>query len=299
VAHNEIFARYRERRELRPYKRTRPIESFLDLEKGDFVVHMTHGIGRFLGLRQIEREKKRQESLEIEYANRTKVLVPVSQSKEVQKYVGGPKRPSLDKVGGKFWQRRKEKVKEAVRHLAAELINMVALRKTQPGIAYAEDDDWQREFEAEFPYEETEDQLKVMAEIKKDMHEAKPMDRLVCGDVGYGKTELGVRAAFKAATCGKQTAVLVPTTILAEQHFRTFSERMADYPIIIEVLSRFKTRSEQRKILERLTRGEIDILIGTHRLLQKDVRFKDLGLVIIDEEQRFGVEHKETLKRLR
>ena len=299
VAHNEIFARYRERRELRSYRGARPIESFLDLKKRDFVVHIAHGIGRFLGLRQIERDGKRQEYLEIEYAGKVKVLVPVSQTREVQRYVGGPKRPSLDKVGGKSWQRRKEKVKEAVRDLAVELISMAALRKTQTGIAYAEDDDWQREFEAEFPYEETEDQLKVMAEIKKDMQEPKPMDRLICGDVGYGKTELAVRAAFKAAASGRQTAVLVPTTILAEQHFRTFSERMADYPILIEVLSRFKTKGEQRKILERLAKGEIDIVIGTHRLLQRDVRFKDLGLVIIDEEQRFGVEDKETLKRLR
>jgi transcription-repair coupling factor (superfamily II helicase) len=299
VAHNEIFSRYRERRELRPYRHTRPIESFLDLERGDFVVHITHGIGRFLGLRQIVREGRRQEYLEIEYAGRVKVLVPVNQSKEVQKYVGGPKRPSLDKVGGKFWQRRKEKVKEAVRELAAELIQLAAVRQTRPGIAYGADDDWQREFEAEFPYEETEDQLKVMAEIKKDMQEPQPMDRLICGDVGYGKTELAVRAAFKAATSGKQAAVLVPTTILAEQHFRTFSERMADYPIMIEVLSRFKTKGEQRQILERLEAGEVDIVIGTHRLLQKDVRFNDLGLVIIDEEQRFGVEHKEALKRLR
>ena len=299
VAHNEIFSRYRERRELRPYRHTRPIESFLDLGKGDFVVHIAHGIGKFLGLKQIEREGRRQEYLEIQYADRVKVLVPVNQMELVQKYVGGPRRPSLDKVGGKLWQRRKDKVKEAVRDLAAELIQLAALRQTQPGIVYGEDDDWQRKFEAEFPYEETEDQLKVMAEIKKDMHQPKPMDRLICGDVGYGKTELAVRAAFKAATSGKQTAVLVPTTILAEQHFRTFSERMADYPIMIEVLSRFKTRSEQNQVLERLARGEIDIVIGTHRLLQKDVRFKDLGLVIIDEEQRFGVEHKETLKRLR
>ncbi|MFQ5956698.1 MAG: transcription-repair coupling factor, partial [Candidatus Brocadiales bacterium] len=218
----------------------------------------------------------------------------------VQRYIGPREhRPPLSKLGGQGWSRRLKEVEQAVTDLASDLLSMQTLRKTKPGIKYPSDSEWQKEFEAEFPYEETEDQLKVNHEIKIDMESRRPMDRLVCGDVGYGKTELAIRAAFKTVMHAKQVAVLVPTTILAQQHYRTFSERMADYPIRVEVLSRFKSRSEQKTILEALAQGTVDVVIGTHRLVQKDVRFKDLGLVVIDEEQRFGVQHKETLKRLR
>ncbi|MEE9514569.1 MAG: transcription-repair coupling factor [Candidatus Brocadiales bacterium] len=207
--------------------------------------------------------------------------------------------PPLSRLGGQGWTRRLKEVERAVTDLACELLDVQAMRRAKPGIKYPADMEWQKEFEGEFPYEETEDQLKVNEEIKADMESRRPMDRLVCGDVGYGKTELAIRAAFKAVMHGKQVAVLVPTTILAQQHYRTFSERMADYPVRVEVLSRFKTRSEQKATLESLTQGVVDVVIGTHRLIQKDVRFRDLGLVVIDEEQRFGVEHKERLKKLR
>src|SRR5205823_11669250 len=200
---------------------------------------------------------------------------------------------------GTGWARKKEKVEQAVLDLASDMIDLQALRAAQPGIATGPDSEWQAEFEASFPYQETPDQLTTLGEIKADLQRARPMDRLVCGDVGYGKTELAIRAAFKAVDNGRQVAVLVPTTILAEQHFRTFSQRLAEYPFTVEVVSRFKTPAEQKRVLQRVAAGGIDVIIGTHRLLSNDVRFKDLGLVVIDEEQRFGVEHKEKLKRLR
>jgi len=218
----------------------------------------------------------------------------------VQKYIGGFKgKPPLSTLGGKKWQNQKEQVKESVKDLAAELLRVQAAREHTPGIRYPADTAWQTEFEAEFPYEETEDQLAAIAEIKKDMATSRPMDRLLCGDVGYGKTEMAIRAAFKAAEFGKQVAVLVPTTILAEQHERTFRSRFADYPFKVASLSRFKSAQEQKDIIERTNKGQVDILIGTHRILSKDVRFADLGLVIVDEEQRFGVEHKHALLGLR
>src|SRR5208282_5773626 len=205
----------------------------------------------------------------------------------------------LSKIGGTSWAHRKARVEEAVLDLASDMIEMQALRAAQPGIAYPPDSDWQQAFEGAFPYQETPDQLTTLSEIKADMQRPRPMDRLICGDVGYGKTELAMRAAFKAIDNGKQVAILVPTTVLAEQHFRTFSQRMAEYPFVIEVISRFRTAGEQKKIIKRLGEGSIDIIIGTHRIVSKDVQFKELGLVIIDEEQRFGVEHKEKLKKLR
>lgn len=241
-----------------------------------------------------------EEYLTLEFAGRAKLHIPVSQIEKVQRYIGGFKgKPPLSTLGGKKWQSQKAQVKESVQDLAAELLRVQAAREHSPGIRYPSDTPWQHEFEEEFPYEETEDQLAALVEIKKDMTSPRPMDRLLCGDVGYGKTELAIRAAFKAAEYGKQVAVLVPTTILAEQHERTFRSRFADYPFKVASLSRFKTTQEQRDIIENVRRGRVDILIGTHRILSKDVRFADLGLVVIDEEQRFGVEHKQALLALR
>ena len=226
--------------------------------------------------------------------------MPASQIDLVQKYVGGfSGKPPLSTIGGTKWKNAKAKVAESVRDLAGEMLRVRAAREHLPGIVYPHDTAWQNEFEAEFPYQETEDQLAALAEIKKDMSDARPMDRLVCGDVGFGKTEVAIRAAFKACEFGKQVAVLVPTTVLAEQHERTFRSRFADYPFKVESLSRFKSTKEINQTLAAVRRGEIDVVIGTHRLLSKDVKFSDLGLVVIDEEQRFGVEHKETLLRLR
>ena len=279
---------------------SRAIDSFLELQEDDLVVHLSHGIARFRGMHVLEKNGQTEEHLILEFAGGTRVYVPASKIDLVQKYVGGAKSdPELSKLGGTSWQHKKDRVQAAVLDLASEMLDLQATREAKPGIAMPPDSDWQREFDAAFPYEETPDQLTTIAEIKRDMEKARPMDRLVCGDVGYGKTELAMRAAFKAIDNGRQVAILVPTTVLAEQHFRTFSQRMADYPFTIEVISRFRTAGEQKRIIQRLGEGSIDIIIGTHRIVSKDVQFKDLGLVIIDEEQRFGVEHKEKLKKLR
>ena len=300
LAHHEIFHRYKQRREVKKPIQTRAIDSFLDLKKGDYVVHISHGIGRFLGMETLEEEGYKREYLIIEYDEGTKIYVPATRIELVQKYIGSSDhRPRLDKIGSKYWEIRKKRAENAAADIASDLLHVQALRNAKEGIVYPNDTDWQREFEAEFIYEETPDQIQVIHDIKKDMESKRPMDRLICGDVGYGKTEIAMRGAFKSVMYGKQVAVLVPTTILAQQHFTTFSERMADYPVKIDVLSRFKTRKEQKETLEKTSAGLVDILIGTHRLLQKDVYFKDLGLVIIDEEQRFGVEHKERLKKFR
>ena len=279
---------------------SRAIDSFLELQEDELVVHLSHGIARFRGMHVLEKNGQTEEHLILEFAGGTRVYVPASKIDLVQKYVGGAKSdPELSKLGGTSWQHKKDRVQAAVLDLASEMLDLQATREAKPGIAMPPDSDWQREFDAAFPYEETPDQLTTIAEIKRDMEKARPMDRLVCGDVGYGKTELAMRAAFKAIDNGRQVAILVPTTVLAEQHFRTFSQRMADYPFTIEVISRFRTAGEQKRIIQRLGEGTIDIIIGTHRIVSKDVQFKDLGLVIIDEEQRFGVEHKEKLKKLR
>ena len=300
VGHHEIFNRYARRRMAQPRQRSTPIESFLELEKGDYVVHVAHGIGKYLGLERLERSGELQEYLVLEYAGAARLFVPTTKIDLVQKYIGvGQRRPTLNVLGGRAWEKRKEAVKAATKDLAVELLELQAMRKKMPGIAYPDDTEWQREFEAAFLYEETEDQLVVAEEIKTDMTSPRPMDRLVCGDVGYGKTELAMRAAFRVVMHGKQVGILVPTTILAQQHYRTFRERMADYPVRIEMLSRFRTRKEQADTVESLKEGKVDIIIGTHRLLSADVEFKDLGLIIIDEEQRFGVKHKEHLKMLR
>ena len=241
-----------------------------------------------------------QEFLELEYRKRVKVYVPVSKIDLVQKYVGaGTYRPTLDKVGGASWSKRKEAVEQSILEFANELLDIQAMRQQKPGHAYPADTDWQRQLEASFPYEDTPDQGEAMQALKKDLEGSRPMDRLLCGDVGYGKTELAIRSAFKVVSDGKQVAMLVPTTLLAQQHYRTFSERMAGFPVRIEQLSRFCTAKQQKQIVEDVNTGKVDILIGTHRILSKDVQFSDVGLVIIDEEQRFGVGHKEKIKRMR
>jgi transcription-repair coupling factor (superfamily II helicase) len=295
-------------RQLMPRRRleSRAIDSFLDLSEGDLVVHVSHGIARFRGMQMLQKDASggkgtnAEEHLVLEFREGVKLYVPASKIDLVQKYVGGAKTaPELSKLGGTAWQTKKEKVQAAVMDLAADMLQLQAVREAQPGLAYPPDTDWQKEFEASFPYQETPDQLTSLAEIKTDMQRPRPMDRLLCGDVGYGKTELAIRAAFKAIDNGRQVAVLVPTTVLAEQHFRTFRARLAEYPFNVECLNRFRSAAEQRRIVEALSKAGVDVIIGTHRILSKDVKFHDLGLVIIDEEQRFGVEHKERLKRLR
>jgi transcription-repair coupling factor (superfamily II helicase) len=279
---------------------SRAIDDFLDLEAGDYVVHLAHGIGVFRGVERITKQGIEVEHCAVEFADDVTVYVPVTKIDLIQKYVGASGgRPRLARVGGAAWSKAKERVRKAVTDLAVRLLEVQAMRERRPGIAHPHDEAMQHEFEASFPYEETPDQLTAMEAVKQDMEVARPMDRLLCGDVGYGKTELAMRAAFKCALGGRQVAVLVPTTVLAAQHFTTFSERMAGYPLRIEMLSRFRTQRQAREIQEGLADGTIDIVIGTHRLLSPDVEFKNLGLVVIDEEQRFGVEHKEQFKSLR
>lgn len=291
-------------------KRTRVVRSqtqqgaklshFSDLRPGDFVVHVNHGIGKYLGIKQLEVGGVRKDYLFVQYAGEDKLYVPTDQIGLIQKYLGSEGTvPKLYKLGGSEWHRVKQKVKESVKDMANDLISLYAARESIPGFRFASDTVWQREFEDAFPYEETPDQLKAIEQIKNDMETSRPMDRLLCGDVGYGKTEVAVRAAFKAVMDNKQVAVLVPTTILAQQHYNTFTERFTGYPIKVDMLSRFKSAREQKDILGQVKKGVVDVIIGTHRLLQSDISFKELGLVIIDEEQRFGVIHKEKLKHLR
>jgi transcription-repair coupling factor (superfamily II helicase) len=300
ISHHELFGQYVLRRRRRPARATSPVDTLSDLQAGDYVVHASYGIGKFIEVQTIQEKGGKSEYLTIGYADGVKIHVSVSNIALVQKYIGtSPKRPKLSKVGSKRWQKQKEKVAASVRDLAVELLEVQAKRQAIGGIAYAKDSSWQAEFEQSFPYQETPDQTTAAEQIKTDMQEPAAMDRLLCGDVGYGKTELAMRAAFKTVENGKQVAILVPTTVLCVQHGRTFTERFADFPISIEVLNRFKTTKQAKDIIARTKAGKVDILIGTHRLLSGDVAFKDLGLLIIDEEQRFGVEHKEKLKKMR
>jgi transcription-repair coupling factor (superfamily II helicase) len=271
-----------------------------DLREGDYVVHIDHGVGRFAGLRRRTLEGIEREYLMVEYGGTDALYVPIHQTDRLTRYVGADDAPpAISKLGQADWSRIKSKAQKAVEEEAQELLALYALRASAPGVPYSPDSPWQLEMEAAFPFIETEDQLRAVREVKLDMEKPHPMDRLICGDVGYGKTEVAIRAAFKAVIDGKQVAVLVPTTILAQQHYETFRRRMGAFPVRIEALSRFRTRFEQTTILEKLALGKIDIIIGTHRLLQSDVKFKDLGLIVVDEEQRFGVKHKEFLKSLR
>ncbi|HSJ19730.1 MAG TPA: transcription-repair coupling factor, partial [Nocardioidaceae bacterium] len=286
-----------------PTRRKKQIDP-LELKPGDYVVHEQHGVGRYVEMAQRTVQGATREYLVLEYGSSKRgappdrLYVPADTLDQVTRYVGG-EQPSLDRLGGGDWTKRKNRARKAVRQIAAELIKLYAARQATRGHAFGADTPWQRELEDAFPFVETVDQLSTVDEVKRDMEQQVPMDRLVCGDVGYGKTEIAVRAAFKAVQDGKQVAVLVPTTLLVQQHFSTFAERMAGFPVVLKGLSRFQTDAEAKSVIDGLADGSVDIVIGTHRLLNPDIRMKNLGLVIVDEEQRFGVEHKEAMKRLR
>ncbi len=305
VSETEIFGRQRVRRTVarRAVAATSAVDQLLDfseLVEGDFVVHLQHGIAQYRGLTKLETADGIREVISLEFDDRVTLHVPLQESHLISRYVGLTKaKPQLGKVGSGRWEKARQSAERSTLDLAAELLRIQAQREAQPGHAFAPDNVWMREFEAAFPFTETRDQAKAIADLKADMERTRPMDRLLCGDVGFGKTEVAIRAAFKAVMGGKQVAVLVPTTVLAQQHLNTFRERMAGYPVAVEMLSRFRTKKEQEGIIAALAEGKIDILIGTHRIVQSDVHFKDLGLVIIDEEQRFGVKHKEVFKRWR
>lgn len=297
----EIFG-WRRPEPRRPAQRRKvaPESLFSDLNPGDYVVHVEYGIGIFRGLVKRAMEGVEREYLMVEYAGADRLYVPIHQADRLSRYIGADDRlPPLNRLGTADWQMVKARAKQAAEAVARELLELYAARQLAAGHAFSPDTPWQAELEASFPYYETEDQLRAIAIVKEDMERPKPMDRLICGDVGYGKTEVALRAAFKAVMDGKQVAVLVPTTVLAQQHYATFRQRLAPFPVEVEMLSRFRSPAEQRKILQRLATGQVDIVIGTHRLLQRDVVFADLGLLVIDEEQRFGVTHKERLKRMR
>lgn len=297
IQENEIFGRRKTRPKSFNKSKSEVIETFVDLNPGDYVVHVNYGIGLFKGIDRIKSQGNERDYIKIEYSGRESVFVPIEQLNLVQRYIGNQgESPRLDTLGSKSWENRKSKVKKSVEELAQKLIDLYSRRKASQGFPFPKDTEWQMAFEAAFPYEDTPDQITVTEEIKRDMEKPVPMDRLVCGDVGYGKTEIAMRAAFKAVLGGKQVAFMAPTTILAEQHYETCLERFKNFPVTISHMSRFVSPKEQKKILERLKNGEIDILIGTHRIIQKDVIFKNLGLMIIDEEQRFGVKDKERLK---
>ena len=301
ITDSEIFGWERPQTRVRQKQTAETPESlYSDLLVGDYVVHVDHGIGRFAGLIQRQLDGHEREYLAVEYDRADTLYVPVHQADRLTRYVGADGgKPNLDHLGGQAWAETKARVNQAVQKVAEDLLDLYARRQVVEGYSFSADTQWQTELEDSFPYVETDDQKRAIADIKRDMERARPMDRLLCGDVGYGKTEVALRAAFKAVMSGKQAAVLVPTTVLAQQHFETFSQRLAAFPVKVEMLSRFRTPREQTEILLQLALGEIDIVIGTHRLISADVQFKDLGLVIIDEEQRFGVTHKEHLKKLR
>ena len=300
---SELFGRVRRPARKGPGSRQRAAdltrEFTLDFAPGELVVHVDHGIARFGGMRLIESDGAHREYLELEYAEGDRLFVPVESLDRVQKYLGGEGQPTLHRLGTGDWSRARSRAKRVVQDVAEDLLKIYSQREARPGIAFAPDTAWQQELEASFPYEETPDQLGALAEIKADMESDRPMDRLLCGDVGFGKTELALRAAFKAAMSGKQTALLAPTTVLAQQHFHVFRERLSKFPVTVEMLSRFVDEETQAQTVEGLRSGQVDVVIGTHRILQKDVRFKNLGLLIVDEEHRFGVMQKERLKKLR
>jgi transcription-repair coupling factor (superfamily II helicase) len=277
-----------------------PEAYFSDLTPGDFVVHIEYGVGVFQGLVTRAIEGAEREYLLVEYGGNDRLYVPIPQADRLARYVGVDDRtPTLSRLGTQDWRSVKARARAAAEEVAGELVELYAAREIAPGHAFMPDTPWQAELEAAFPYYETSDQLRAIADVKDDMERARPMDRIICGDVGYGKTEVAIRAAFKAVMGGKQVAILVPTTVLAQQHYSTFVRRLAPFPVVTEMLSRFRTHAEQRDILQRVKQGQVDIVIGTHRLLQNDVSFSDLGLLVVDEEQRFGVTHKERLKEMR
>lgn len=299
LSENDIFPSAKRARR-RKAKGGIPIKAFTDIQPGDYVVHEMHGIGLFTGVIKLTVDGSTRDYLKIQYAGKDVLYVPVDQMENIQKYVGGDSAaPRVSRLSGSDWQSTKARAKESIREMAEEFIKEAAKRAAAPGFQFGPDSTWQREFEDSFPFTETEDQLRCTEEIKNDMQSPKVMDRLLCGDVGYGKTEVAARAIFKCLEQGKQAAVLVPTTILANQHYHTFLERFAGYPFAIEMLSRFRDDKAQTAIADRIAKGDIDLIVGTHRLLSKDVHFKDLGLLVVDEEQRFGVEHKDAIKKIK
>jgi len=301
ISDNELFSRATTRTTTRKRRAdSRAIDTFLDLRDGDLVVHVAHGIAKYRGMKKVENGGQQEEHMLLEFRDSVVVYVPVSLIHLVQKYIGPAKSsPELTKYGGTSWLKKKDQVAEAVSDMATDMLKLQAERASRPGLQCPPDSHLQQEFDKAFPFTETVDQVAAIADLKQDMEQPKPMDRLICGDVGFGKTEVAMRAVFKAVDAGRQVAVLVPTTVLAEQHFRTFSQRMAEFPVVVEMLSRFRSAAEQKRIMERLKEGAVDVVIGTHRLVSKDVKFKNLGLLVIDEEQKFGVAVKEKLKHIR
>lgn len=300
ISESDIFGGEKKKKKRHRIYEGEKIASFTDLNVGDYVVHESHGLGIYRGIEKIEVDKVEKDYIKIEYAGGGNLYILATQLELIQKYAGADaKKPKLNKLGGQEWNKTKSRVKGAVKEIAEDLVKLYAVRQSESGFAYGPDTVWQREFEEMFPFEETEDQDVAIAATKADMESTKIMDRLICGDVGYGKTEIAIRAAFKAVQDGKQVAFLVPTTILAQQHYNTFAQRMKDFPVNVDLLCRFRSTAEQKKTVEKLKKGQVDIIIGTHRLLSKDVVYKDLGLLIIDEEQRFGVSHKEKIKQMK
>ena len=300
ISDSDIFSEKKRKGHRAKPKNGKPISSFSDLHVGDFVVHENHGIGKFSGIKQISTEGKAKDYIVIKYAGSDVLYVPVEHMDIVQKYSGSEDGvPKLNKLSGTEWRTTKARAKAAIVNMANELLELSAARQSQPGFAFSKDNEWQKEFEESFPFAETDDQLRCIEEIKKDMEKPTAMDRLLCGDVGYGKTEVAARALFKCVCDGKQAAVLVPTTLLANQHYYTLKERFEKFPFKVEVMSRFRSEKQQEEIARAINRGAVDVVIGTHRLLSKDVRFKNLGLLVVDEEQRFGVQHKEAIKMLK
>lgn len=300
IQENEIFGRRKKAPASLKKVQSQIIDSFVDLSPGDFVVHLNYGIGRFKGIDRIKAAGNERDYICLEYGGEETIFIPIEQVNLIQRYIGQEGRePKLDTIGGKSWESKKARVRKSVEDLADRLVLLYAKRQNATGFSFPKDNDWQVSFEASFPYQETEDQINAINDVKTDMESARPMDRLICGDVGYGKTEVAMRAAFKAVMGGKQVAFLAPTTILAEQHYENFSERFKRFPVKLGMLSRFVSKADQKKVLEDLAKGEIDLVIGTHRILQKDVVFKNLGLVMVDEEQRFGVKDKERMKEMK
>ncbi len=301
LSEDELFGREHRRHRKTSFKEGMPILSLIDLQERDYVVHISHGIGRYAGIRRLDIDGKPQDFLVLDYADGGRLYVPTYQIDLVQKYIGGQEdgKLRLDKLGGTSWERVKARVKASIEQMAEELLELYAIRESREGYAFPADTSWQEEFEVLFPYEETLDQQKAIEEVKQDMERVRPMDRLICGDVGYGKTEVALRAAFKAVMAGKQAALLAPTTILTLQHFNTFQQRFAPFPVQVEMLNRFRTEKEAKRVTEGLANGTVDIVIGTHALLSKKIKFQELGLLVVDEEHRFGVKHKERIKQMK
>ena len=298
LTESDIFGVQKKRRLKKHKQAGAQIQYFSEIKTGDYVVHVVHGIGRYLGVETIEVDGVHRDYLHLQYAKDDKLYVPVEQVNLLHRYIGNENQtPRLSRMGGADWKRITTKAKKAVTELATELLRLYAQRKIVPGYAFSADTQWQKDFEDSFPFEETPDQIQAVEEIKRDMERPVPMERLLCGDVGYGKTEVAIRAAFKAVMDGKQVAVLAPTTVLAQQHLLTFTQRMEPFGVRVDMLSRFRTGNEQKQVLAKMEKGQVDVLIGTHRILQPDIQFPDLGLLIIDEEQRFGVAQKEKMKK--